>query len=135
MMTGIEMIEKQSLNEPHVLIAVTNDAAVVVPLMKVLEAMNEFNSEDKQIALLPCVMLASDGVLVREHLVHFLPGMVCWFEVPGAGRIRSMLGTITKDAERTLSAFMRCYFVAKGDVLVVAKTEHGYKTALQAITL
>jgi len=134
-MRGIEVIRKENLKDPYVLVGITKQFAVVAPLEKVLEAMDGFENHDKEIALLLCVVLANDGLLVQDNLVHFQPGTVFWFEVPGAGRIRSMLGTITKDAEKTVSAFLRCYFVAKGDVLVVAKTEHDYKTALQAITL
>jgi len=134
-MTGIQIIRQENLTAPHVLIGVTAEAAVITPLTKVLEAMEDFQNGKTRIALLPCVVLASDGVLVQDHLVNIQPGTVFWFEVPRAGRIRSMLGTITKDAEKTVSAFLRCYFIAKGDVLAVAKTEHDYKTALQAITL
>jgi len=130
-MTGIQIIRQKNLTAPHVLIGVTAEAAVITPLTKVLEAMEDFQNGKTRIALLPCVTLASDGVLVQDHLLYLQPGMVFWFEVPKAGRIRSMVATITKEAEETVAAFMRCYFIAKDGVLVVAKTKNAHKKALE----
>jgi hypothetical protein len=134
-MTGIQTIHQENLTAPHVLIGVTAEAAVITPLTKVLEAMDGFQNGETRIALLPCVVLASEGVLVQDHLVHMPAGAVFWFEVPKPGRIRSMLGTITKDAEQTVSAFLRCYFIAKDNILVVAKTEDDYRRAAEAIAV
>ena len=132
-MTGIQIIRQEHLTAPHVLIGVTAEAAVITPLAKVLEAMVGFQDGKTSIALLPCVVLASDGVLVQDHLVHMPAGAVFWFVVPKPGRIRSMTGTITKDAEQTVSAFLRCYFIAKDNILVVAKTEDDYQRAMEAV--
>jgi hypothetical protein len=131
-MTGIEMIRQENLKDPHVLVGMTEQGTVVAPLAKVLEAMDGFEDQGKEIALLPCVVLASDGVLVQDHLVHMQPGAVFWFDIPSTGRIRSMLATVTKDAEEAISAFLHCYKVAKGDILVAAKTENIYKEILDA---
>ena len=132
---GIDVIREENLTEPHVLVGLTTEAAVITPLEKVLKAMADkgFQHGDKRIALLPCVALASDGVLVQDHLMRMSPGMVFWFEVPKPGRIRSMLVTIRKDAEQTVIAFLRCYFIARDNILVVAKTEDDYRKAVEAI--
>jgi hypothetical protein len=134
-MTGIQIIRQENLTAPHVLIGMTAEAAVITPLTKVLEAMEDFQNGKTRIALLPCVVLASEGVLVQDHLIHMPAGAVLWFEVPKPGRIRSMLGTMTKDAEQTVSAFLRCYFITKDNILVVAKTEDDYQRVLEAIAV
>lgn len=132
-MTGTQVIRKEGLTKPHVLVGITEEAAVVAPLTKVLEVMGSLQNCSTDLALLPCVALETDGVLVQDHLAYMEPGAVFWFEIPSVGRIQSMLGTITKKAESMVKAFVNYHFVARGDVLVVAKTKDDYIKVLQAV--